>query len=177
MLYMDENGRIRGPGGRFGKMEDYLLQLMYEAYEAEELERASRKRGKPVEIDDEDDFEAAAESLDEFPDYRMDAGEEVEWSVDYRSPGGSRRDLHLKLRIRVDRPMQAHTAMRLIERAAGSGTVPPSISLRWIDWSKGTHGHGRGGSAMGSQAQAALRKFVSAMGSPGVTTRFSLVRG
>lgn len=162
MLYMDENGRIRRPDGRFGKMEDYLLQLMYEAYEEEKL----------ASIEPDEDFDP--EMLDEFPDYPLGAGAEVEWSVTYRGRGG--RTLHIKLRVEVQREMTSHTALRLIERAARDGVAPPAIDLHWIDWASGEHGSARGGHFAGRKAKHALRSFHALLQSPNIETRFSLVR-
>lgn len=55
--------------------------------------------------------------------------------------GHRRRDtrpLHLKIRVRLRRPMTEAEMLALVERAVSSGVVPPGIEIRWIDWAKGT---------------------------------------
>jgi hypothetical protein len=163
MLYMDENGRVRqAANGRFGRMEDYLLQLMERAVE-EETRGVEGLQG--------------GDALDDYPDYELPAGAEVEWTVTYTGPKGYRQTkdmLHIKIRVRVDRAMSSHTALGLVERAAKTGMVPPSISLRWIDWAKGEEGHAHAGRQMGRAATGALRNFVEVMQAPLSETRFSL---
>jgi uncharacterized cupredoxin-like copper-binding protein len=71
---MDGSGHIRDETtGRFAPMEDYLLQLMEEAIALEEIAEEEPE----AEVFGFEDL-----NLDDFPDYELDPGDEVEFTVD-----------------------------------------------------------------------------------------------
>lgn len=80
-LYMDDNGRVRDEDtGKFASMDAYLEQLTYEAYEFDE-ESGDDGEGEG-DYFEEFESEGYEMDLDEFPDYDLDPGDEVEFTVD-----------------------------------------------------------------------------------------------
>lgn len=89
---------------------------------------------------------------------------------------GGESPLHLKLRIVLTRAMPAEEARLLLHRAVETGTVPPGIELRWIDWEKGTEGRVNSGVLTGHLRQA-LADFYGAITHARTRTRFERVDG
>jgi hypothetical protein len=78
-------------------------------------------------------------------------------------PRKSPRALHLKIRVRLTRRMTAASARLLLERAIESGTVPPGIEIRYMDWQTSEHGVAGEGRVMPAGARDALRQFHGAI--------------
>lgn len=70
--------------------------------------------------------------------------------------------LHLKIRVRILRPMTQTQAESLLARAVASGVVPSGIEIRWLDWEKGTGGTARSGTITGPVFHQ-LRTWYGAM--------------
>lgn len=83
--------------------------------------------------------------------------------------------LHLKMRVRLTRPMSERAAIKLIKRAIRTRYIPEGIELAWIDWQKGEGAHAREGEYIGDEAHDALLLFWNAITHPGTTTRIERV--
>lgn len=74
------------------------------------------------------------------------------------------RKLHLKIRVRVLRPMPAATVRLLLDRAFEDGESPPGIEIHGIDWEKGDL---EGDAMKKASLRTNLAKFYGAMAHQG----------
>lgn len=84
---------------------------------------------------------------------------------------GRRRELTIKVRVKVLHRMRAETVRLLTDRAMREGIVPPGIEIHWIDWSK----EGKyltGYVYEGEAVPDALRAVFNIMSAPGARRRF-----
>lgn len=104
------------------------------------------------------------------------SGAEVEMSIDveYESSEATRRNLHLKMRVRLRRAMSKTGAAKLIRMSVLEGRVPPMLDLYWMDWQKGEGGAARGGDYLDDAAEQALHDFYGALQSSRASLRIAV---
>lgn len=74
------------------------------------------------------------------------------------------RNLMLKFRLVVNRPMRKSEALRLLKRAVRTGVMPEGIELRWLDWARPTRtGAVRSGGRINPEWWEELRAFAGAL--------------
>lgn len=71
------------------------------------------------------------------------------------------QNLMLKIRVTVKRRMRKTDVIAKLLHAAETGHVPDDIDIAWIDWEKGSFGHG--GQIRAGEEIEALGQFVNAI--------------
>ncbi len=84
--------------------------------------------------------------------------------------------LHLKIRVRVLRPMSVGESRDKLQRTVRTGIVQEGIEVAWIDWrNPDKAGHAGGGSYLSEDAKNALADFYGAIHHAETATRVEVI--